>query len=456
MRLAKPMSFILLLAAVVSAGGAHAPHASLVAVTDVTVIDGTGAPPRPHLTVIIDNDRIADIAPADSQQLPQTSSEIDGSGRFLIPGLWDMHAHVSVAGDLALPLLLANGVTGVREPGGDLELVDWWLGRIERDELAGPRLFRAGPYVDGHKPGIPYRLVVDTASDGRRVVGYLKQRGVDFIKVHTAVPSAAYFALLEEARRTGVQVVGHIPVDVDPLAAIEAGHGSVEHVVALFEGPVRRQVMAGKNETEAIAEITSDENIATLGRLMAARGTWFDPTLIAYDVRTRYLNVPMTGDPRFQYVSASLRAYWQQVEPLSDTPARRSRLAQGWQHFLHIAGILRQQNVRFLVGTDLAAVNVVPGFAVHDELRLLVEIGFTPLEAITIATRNSADSLGQLANFGTIETGKRADLVLLDADPLADIANTQRIHAVVADGHVYRRADLDALLKGVAARAKQR
>lgn len=450
------MPLVVLVTAAIAAGGSLQRKPDLVAITDVTMIDGTGAPPRPRVTVLINSGRIAAIAPAGSQQLPEAHTEIDGAGRFLIPGLWDMHAHVSVAGDLALPVLLANGVTSVREPGGDLVLVDWWRQRIAREELAGPRLFRAGPYVDGSKPGIPDRLVVDTSEDGRRVVGYLKQRGVDFIKVHTAVPSAAYFALLKEAGQTGVQVVGHIPVEVDPHAAIEAGHGSVEHIVALFEGPVRHQVMAGKSETEAIAEVASDENIAALGRVMAARGAWFDPTLIAYDVRTRYLNVPAADDLRYRYVSASLRAYWQQVEPLPETPERRKRLAQGWKHFLHLASILRRQNVRFLVGTDLAAVNVLPGYSVHDELRLLVGIGFTPLEAITIATRNGAESLGRLAELGTIETGKRADLVLLDGDPLADIGNTQRIHAVVADGRVYRRIDLDALLENVAALAKQR
>jgi imidazolonepropionase-like amidohydrolase len=420
----------------------------------VTLIDGTGAPPRPHATVIVDGGRIRSVGPA-SAALPPALRRLEGRGRFLIPGLWDMHAHVSVSGDLACPALLANGVTGIREPGGELEIVDWMRDRIGRGELPGPRIFRSGPFVDGSKPGALDRLVIDTPEDGRRVVALLKEKGVDFIKVHNGASPEPYFALLAEARRAGLSVVGHIPLQVDPAAAIEAGHHSVEHVVSLFEGPFLQKVKAGMTQEQALAEFT-DEHAAALARLMAARGTWFDPTLVAYWVRTSRLNVPAADDPRDGYVTGSLRAFWKNVAPLADSPELRARLRAGWDRFLDLARILRRERVRFLVGTDLAAVNVYPGFSVHEELEWLVKVGFTPLEVISVATRNSAESLGRLDELGTVEAGKRADLVLLEADPLADIANTRRIVAVVADGRLYDKAALEAMLAQVKAGAAAR
>jgi imidazolonepropionase-like amidohydrolase len=428
-------------------------HSSL-AIRDVTLIDGTGAVPRPHVTVLVSGGRIKAISPAGSET-PPGATVVNGSGNYLIPGLWDMHAHLTVAGDTACPILVANGVTGVRAPGGDLAIEDWLRARIERGDLPGPRIFRAGPFVDGSKPGVPYRFVVDDAEDGERAVAFLKAKGVDFLKVHTAVPAPAYFALLREARRAGLSVVGHIPMEVEPAAAIESGHGSIEHIVSLFEGPVRRKVKEGRSEKQAIAEFT-DEHAAVLGRAMAAKGTWFDPTLIAYQERSSRLNMPAEDDHRYRYVSASLRAYWKSVPPLPDTPEMRARQSQGWERFLQIARAVKRERVRFLVGTDLGAVNIYPGFSVHDELRLLVELGFTPLEVLTIATRNSAESLGRLADLGTIEPDKRADLILLEADPLADITNTRRIAAVVADGRLYLKTDIAALLADAATRGTNR
>jgi imidazolonepropionase-like amidohydrolase len=426
---------------------------AFIAITDVTLIDGTGAAPRPHATVVVKDGRIVSVGTAATP--PAGARRIDGAGKFLIPGLWDMHAHVSVAGDLACPALLANGVTGVREPGGEIAITDWLRERIGRGDLAGPRIFRAGPFVDGSKPGAFDRLVVDTPEDGRRAVAFLKQRGVDFIKVHNGAPPEAYFAVLEEAKRAGLTVVGHIPLAVDPRKAVEAGHHSVEHIVSLFEGPVVQKVKAGMTQEQAIAEFT-DDDAASLGKLMAGRGTWFDPTLIAYWTRTKHRNAIAEDEPGYPYTTGSLRAFWKQLPPLPDSPELRDRLERGWKRFLEIARIVRRQGVRFLVGTDLAGTNIAPGFSVHDELGWLVEVGFTPLEVLTVATRHSAESLGRLHDLGTIERGKRADLVLLEADPLQDIAHTRRILAVVADGVLYDRPALDALLADVKARAASR
>jgi imidazolonepropionase-like amidohydrolase len=419
-----------------------------VAIKDVTLIDGTGAAPRSGVTVIISGNRISEIVDG-KPDLTGIDEVVDGAGKFLIPGLWDMHTHLAYVGDVTCATLVAYGVTSVRDPGGSLDTVDWFRARIQEGSLIGPRIFRAGPVLDGSKPDSRDRLVMDTADDGRRAVIYVKSRGVDFIKVHNGAPPAAYFAMLAEARKQGLAVVGHIPYDVDPGEAIDAGHQSVEHIVSLFEGPVRRKVAAGMKQEQAIAEFTEAE-ASRLARKMVAKGTWFDPTLVTYWYRAHQWDVRAAKDPREQYVTASSRSFQKVFTPLPDNPDTRRVLSAAFERFLEITRILHREGVRFLVGTDLCVPLTYPGSSVHEELAWLVKAGLTPMEALVAGTRNGAEAVGRLADLGTIEKGKFADLALLDADPLADITNTRKIAAVVANGRLFRREALDRLLAQVA------
>jgi len=419
-----------------------------IAITGVTLIDGTGAAPRPGVTVIVSGNRISNIVDV-MPDLAGIHEVVDGKGKFLIPGLWDMHTHLAYLGDVTCTTLVAYGVTSVRDPGGALDTVDWFRARIESGSLAGPRIIRAGPILDGSKPSSQDRLVIDTADDGRRAVSFVKARGVDFIKVHNGAPPAAYFAMLAEARRQGLAVVGHIPIDVDPGEAIDAGHQSVEHIVSLFEGPARRKVAAGMTREQAQGEFT-DAEATRLARKMIAKGTWFDPTLVYYWYRAHQWEFRAGADPRERYVTSSARAYQKGVTPLPDNPDIRRALAAGFERFLEITRILHREGVRFLVGTDLAAATPYAGSSVHEELAWLVKAGLTPMEALVAGTRNGAEAVGRLGEVGTIEKGKFADLALLDANPLADITNTQKIAAVVANGRLFRREALDNLLAQVA------
>jgi imidazolonepropionase-like amidohydrolase len=419
-----------------------------IAITGVTLIDGTGAAPRPNATVIISGNRISNIVEG-MPDLAGSHEVVDGKGKFLIPGLWDMHTHLAYVGDVTCTALVAYGVTSVRDPGGALDTIDWFRARIEQGSLIGPRIFRAGLLLDGSKPGSQDRLVIDTADDGRRAVSFVKARGVDFIKVHNGAPPAAYFAMLAEAKKQGLAVVGHIPIDVDPGEAIDAGQQSVEHIVSLFEGPVRRKVAAGMAREQAMAEFTDAEAIR-LARKMVAKGTWFDPTLVFYWHRTHQWEFRDGKDPRERYVTASARAFHKAaISQLPDDPNIRRALATGFERALEITRILHREGARFLVGTDMAA-PPYPGSSVHEELALLVKAGLTPMEALVAGTRNGAEAVGRLGDLGTIEKGKLADLALLDADPLADITNTQKIAAVVANGRLFRREALDKLLAQVA------
>lgn len=430
------------------------PPSKNYAITDVTLIDGNGGEPQEHKTVVIAGDRILSIQKAGSS-LPADTEIIDGKGKFLIPGLWDMHVHLTYVADVACPALIANGVTSVCDLGGSLESVDWMRNQIAAQVLIGPHIFRAGPVADGSKPGVRDRIVIDTPEDSRRAITFLKERNVDFIKVHNGPQPEPYFELLAEAKRQNMKVVGHIPLSVDPAKAIESGHATVEHIVSLFEGPVSRAVKAGKTQEQAIAEFT-DAEAARLAQKMVANKTWFDPTLIAYWTRSYQWDIREKGDPREKYVSASAKEFWKIFKELPDKPEVRAMLARAFDRFLEITKIQHREGVRFLVGTDLAATHIYPGFSVHDELELLVKAGLSPTEALGAATRNGAESIGKLKDSGTIEPGKFADVVLLDANPIENIGNTKKIAVVVAAGRVFHRADLVRILEKVAADAPSR
>lgn len=426
-----------------------------IVIRNVTLIDGRSAAAKPGMTVIISNRHFTTIAPAAQTKVPPEAEIIDATGKFAIPGLWDMHVHLTMVTEIACPALIANGITGVRDMGGSLETIDWIRRRIADETIPGPHIFRAGPFVDGSKPGVADRLVVWNAEDGRKAVGYLQARGVDFIKVHNGAPPEAFFALLKEAAAKHIQVAGHIPIEVDPATAIDAGYNSIEHIVSLFEGPVRKKVAQGTTQEAAMAEFT-DEEARKLARLMVKRSAWFDPTLIMYWSIAHQVDFTEHPDPRDRYTSKSAREFWKNFPDKPSTPEARKKMDEGFTRALQITGILHSENVRFLVGTDLAGRNIFPGFSVHDELGLLVKAGLTPMETIVAATRHSAESLGKSQELGTIEHGRVADLVLLDQNPLEDIANTKKPSAVIANGRLFRRPELNAMLETAAKEAPNR
>lgn len=426
-----------------------------VVIRNVTLIDGRSAAAKPDMTVIISNRHFTTVAPAVQARVPPDAEIIDATGKFAIPGLWDMHVHLTMVTENACPALIANGVTGVRDMGGSLEIVDWMRRRISAETIPGPHIFRAGPFVDGAKPGVADRLVVWNAEDGRKAVKFLQARGVDFIKVHNGTPPEAFFALLKEAAAKRIRVAGHIPLEVDPAAAIDAGYNSIEHVVSLFEGPVRKKVEQGKTQEEAMAEFT-DEEVRKLARLMVKRDAWFDPTLIFYWSIAHQADFKEHPDPRDLYVSKSGKEFWKNFPDKPSTPEARQKLDDGFTRLLQITGIVHSENVRFLVGTDLAGRNIFPGFSVHDELALLVKAGLTPMETIVAATRHPAELLGRSHELGTIEPGKVADLVLLNQNPLEDIANTKKIEAVIANGRLFHRPELNSMLETAAREAPNR
>ena len=403
------------------------------ALIHVTIIDATGAPARPDMTVVIAAGRIAAIGPNKKLAVPKETLLIDATGKFLIPGLWDMHAHT---GDEEfdkqshLPLFIANGVTGIRLMSG-LPQHHLWRKEIESGALQGPRMIIASGRIDESKA---------YEESARQAVRKSVQEGADFFKVYDDLPRGAYFALMKEARRLGLPVEGHVPASVTAEEASEAGQKSIEHLTGLDEAK------SDAGRADAVLAVFKKNH------------TWQCPTLI---MRRNYAwldDTSLTGDPRLKYVKPSWRERWLSMSkqsgslPAVEWSVRKQLVGKEKA----LVGRMQKAGVGILAGTDDVNPYCFPGFSLHDELALLVEAGLTPMQALQAATLNPAKFLNKVKSLGTVEEGKLADLVLLDANPLEDIRNTTRINAVVVNGRFLSRKDLDHILADAEAAAKRK
>ena len=399
------------------------------------------------MTVLIREGRIAAVQRGAA--VPGGTQELDGRGKFLIPGLWDMHVHLSWTTASALPVLLANGVTGVRDVGSDLGEIDGWRTRIAAGLLSGPRIFRAGPILNG-KSFNKYQLETGDSSQARGIVRALKWVGVDFIKVHRRTPRESYFAIIDEARKQGLAVVGHVPMTVTPAEASDAGQ-QIEHAYTLFEGAM----LAGQDESKVPDVmrrfLANGAQADSLFARFVRNHTVVDATLVPYHEAA---DSSFPSDPHMRYVARSLREAVLAV-PLAgggvkQVPMNSAEEIATWRRVYaglrEVVGRMHRAGVVLLAGTDIAGPRP-PGFTLHEELALLVDAGLTPLQALQTATLNPAVALKRESDFGRVAPGTVADLVLLDANPLADIRNTQRIGGVVVGGKLLNRDALDQLLR---------
>lgn len=443
------------LAGLASGESTPAPLPPGLAFTNVTIIDTTGKRLGQRATVITSGDRITEIGEADKVRIPAGAQTIDGTGKYLMPGLWDMHMHLSMVSDLALPLLIANGVTGVCDMGGDLNEIDKWREQIKTGTRLGPRIIRAGPVVDGpRKEEGPHRLTVNNAAEARQTVDSLKKRGVDFLKVYHFLSRDSYFALADEAKKQGISFAGHIPNGVSPREASDAGQRSLEHTAVLLQALIALEKKEGRTQkqlTEDALDKLAGEEGSALFQVMTRNGTWHTPTLVV--ARSFLLRTEMAAKPddRRKYMAALTREHWEKYNPVPQnvSPEDMAGRKKALEKMFEIVGKIGRAGVSILAGTDPPTRDVFPGFSLHDELGLLVRAGLTPLEAIQAATLNAAKCLGLSDSHGTIEKGRVADLVLLEADPLEAIANTQKIAGVVVAGKYFDRPALDEMLHKV-------
>ncbi|HEX8362376.1 MAG TPA: serine hydrolase [Longimicrobium sp.] len=425
----------------------------VLAITDVTVVDVANATLRPHQTVVTAGGRIRSIGPTGGRPaIPRGASVVRGTGKYLIPGLWDMHVHLTAAGATDIPLFVAHGVTGVRDMGGTWEVIQRWRHAIDVGTVVGPRVRTAGPIIENARwlqrvRSIPEgaafldaypRFGVSTVEEAKSAVDSLARLGVDFIKVRNAPPDEAYLALLQHARSRGLSVVGHAPGNTSGFRrAIDAGQAGIEHLDYL---------------ADALDSLSAAERHSLFAG-MARHSTRYTPTIVS-EMPRMYSPAAMTAavndslgrlDPRRRYVSDVLLQFWRTQEAFDkyENPRNWSEIIPrelGYVREIHQAG------VTFLAGTDFGTRLVYPGWSLHDELALLVErASLSPAEALQAATINAASFFNEDRDFGTVEVGRRADLVLLDANPLEQIRNTRRINAVILAGRLLDRAQLDRL-----------
>ncbi len=411
-----------------------------IAITHVTVLNPGDAVTLRDQTVLVRANRIASVAPAATTGLPPHSRVLDGRGKFLIPGLWDMHVHTDVPGGRGvLALYVANGVTGVRDMGGDWDTLRRWRRAIASGTLVGPRLVVSGPYLDGNDQPIPH-LLVRTPAEAVAAVDSLARLGVDFVKLHTGLTRESYFAAERAARAHGLPVAGHVPRVVGAAGASDSGLASIEHLLAVPVPctPAESLALEPRYAVQGALGRCSSRNLAPLYALLAKNHTWVTPTFAAQVEVAGWPNRGVPGDSLQHYLPAVLRSYVARIFPMPDSiPAGADSVGRAiLRKRLNQITELQRAGVGILTGTDAPLRNSPPGFGLHEELFLLVQGGLAPAQALRAATVDAARFLGLQDSLGSIASGKLADLVLLDADPLADIRNTRRIRAVIANGHL--------------------
>ncbi len=420
------------------------------------------------------------MGPDATIDIPPGAQILDATGKYLIPGLADMHIHLMGAGEpvgsreFILPLLIANGITTVRDMGGDVAQLKKLKKEIDSGGQLGPQIFFTGPYLDGNPPSFQPSIVVQTPAEAVAAVQRLKSEGVDFIKVQSRLKPDAYFAIAAAARKEGIRFVGHVPDSISASQASDAGQASIEHLTGILlacsskEAELRQQQLdpPPQHETprqtslrqrawqQAVLDSYSREKAQWLYAKFLANYTWQVPTLpLLIDLAYLTPATARPNDPNLRYVPQKLRNNWKQgrAESLANKTAGdfelRTKLVEA---SLNAVGDMNAMGIPMMAGTDSTAPNLVPGFALHESLADLVQAGLTPMQALQAATSQPAKFLGRSQQQGTIAPGQRADLVLLDANPLQNIHNTEKIQAVFLKGKLLDRAALEALLEKAA------
>jgi imidazolonepropionase-like amidohydrolase len=442
---------------------------SRIALTHVTVIDSTANSPRTDQTVVIDNGHIVEMLPSARGKLPKGARIIDGQGKFLIPGLWDMHVHVAGLNadpawskQVLLPLLVANGVTGVRDMGGDLDALLAWRREIENGTLVGPHIVASGPFLVSSGKKTAEQYPVANVDEARAAVSDLKRRGADFVKIISLPSKEVFFAVADEAKKQGIPFAGHLPFQVSAVEASNAGIRSIEHLLysafslsfSSKEEDLRARLIAAEEKGDSVAweqiahesDATYDKDrAATLFQTLKRNGTWVTPTLASLDI-TAHPEDWSADDPQLAFVPPVLAQQWRDSLQDAQMKERAAWLARQAANDWRLTGELHEARIPLLVGSDSLDPFVFPGESLHRELVELVRAGLTPAEALGAATSGAAKFLGREKDLGSVEIGKQADLMLLDGSPLENIANTQRIAAVIRDGNYLDRAALDKLL----------
>jgi imidazolonepropionase-like amidohydrolase len=454
----KAVSFLVVCLVLLNLDRKSAQESSYLAITHITVVDVVNGSLIPDQTVLIHGNKIKSIGENGSTNIPRASKIIDGSGKYLIPGLWDAHVHLSYVGSCALPVLVAHGVTSVRDLGSLPQDIQTWQALIGDGKLFGPRIKSAGYNIENGRWldavanilqtsetlkkynffELAPRLRIDNIQDVKRVVDSLKGAGSNVVKFRN-LERQHFLALADECKKAQLPLVGHAPQGTSLAEASRAGIASIEH---------------GETISNSLDNLDSSERAGQF-KILSRNRTMVTPTLISdYSSKLSTDEQMMNAitdtngvkDPRNKYVSDKLRRVWQLTYD-----SKFLNGTQDWKSFfLKSASHLREayrNKVPMLAGTDLGVILVYPGSSIHEELILMVEkIGMTSADALRAATIHPAMFFKMQDSLGTIAPGKLADLVLLDANPLLNIRHTQGINGVIINGRYFDKPALKDML----------
>ena len=451
------------LALLLAACGPKDPARDILALTNARVVDGNGGPVLENVTVVIEDGRITLVGPTAAVALPADARHMDLTGQVVMPGLVDLHYHVTTgamryrrdaAGRLdsaydrrlaerLLKVALAHGITTIRDPGASpLEDAIALREAVDSGRVLGPRMFTAGPII--FDPGLsPEQL--------RQEISAQADAGVDFIKLYSGIRPDQLRLAVEEAHTRRLPVIGHLQRTSWTEAAL-AGidfltHGGNWHETYVLPAHRSAYEKLGGTMRARISwlEWLDLEGPAVDSMILAlhARRISVDPTLVAYHTKFWWRDSIYQRDPDVALVPEVVEN-WRVIgmHTRDWTAAEFDRAQAAWPKMLALVARMQRESVHLTTGSDLASPWVIPGVALHQELALLVSAGIAPVEVLRMATRNGAEALGLLGESGTVEAGKRADLIVLDADPLRDIRNTRRIRYVVLGGRIFRPDEL--------------
>ncbi|MBA2457422.1 MAG: amidohydrolase family protein [Gemmatimonadales bacterium] len=445
------LSSALLCAALV---GTPAPPDTVTAFVDVTVIPMDRERTLPNQTVIVRGGRIVEIGPAARVKVPEGGVRVDGRGKFLIPGLAEMHAHIPGAQaadsmvERTLFLYVSGGITTVRGMLGHPRHLAL-RARAARDELVSPTIYTSGPSLNGNS-------LPDPAA-AAKAVREQKEAGYDFLKIHPGIRREVFETLAATAHRVRIAFAGHVPLDVGLQRALETRFATIDHLDGYIEAMVREGSPVEPSQSAFfgmnLAEQVDESKMAALVSATKQAGVWNVPTQILME------NLIVGGSaeelaarPEMRYVAPATLAEWAESKNsmLEETGASAASARRMIEVRRKLIKALHAAGAGLLLGSDAPQVYNVPGFSTHRELEAMVAAGLTPYQALETGTRNVATFFGTLKETGTVERGKRADLVLLDADPLKDIRSTTRRSGVMLRGRWMPRAEIDARLAAVA------
>ena len=481
----------------ISAGSAQSqqPPSAPIALVDVRVVDIESGEIDSNHTVLISGNQITRVAYSESLDVPSDAKIIDAGGKYVIPGLWDMHSHTWNAEDTrstVLPLNIAYGVVGIRNMAGDchgstsdcanratFEQIQAIKDDIESEKLIGPRIYQASAFLDGNHSIQESSLIITDPEEARQVVKKHKESGFDMLKVYAYLMPDVYYALVDEAANQGIPFAGHVPWTVTVMDASNAGQKSMEHGFGLIEAAsgmedtfINERIEVLKSDSftredrfnflfgpegqvrqmidmEEGRFVFVDSLFQEVTKTLIKNETWLVPTLTMNARGYRYGEI--SDHDLWKYLPKPVNKRWQTVKNrLEGAPQIEKDFTRLRSATLNkMIKNMHQAGVGLLAGTDCDVDLIVPGYHLHKELHLFVEAGLSPLEALQTATLNAARYFGKVDEFGTIEEGKRADLILLQANPLDDISNTLQIEAIIHDGEYMDRHGLDTILSRI-------